>query len=331
MSEKQKALNNESNKIIYSSIIANTKINDNGLQIIATEFGEQKIFVNSAKGMKKPIKANQKTFAKPNNKNTWSTFNQALEGTKKYKNYLIGIMFAKTLKGSLCGLDIDNCIINGVIQPEAMKIVRTFNTYTEISQSGTGLHLIFYAKKKGKKCVNSNLEWCGKLELYDNGRHFALTGNVINDIGIMERQKECDLLYDKYLKILDSNNNENAVFDEHVYTDEQIAGYMQDVEKLLENSKNIILKENWNGKRSKRKADGSPDDSRNDYDLFSGLAWFYPRKPYLIEQLALKSPYCKQMKPERFQEKWIKRRDNYLIPTIENAIKDIESKRKGGK
>lgn len=330
MISKEKSPFIEGIKKLDDFIIANTKINDNGLQIIATEFGEQKIFVNSIKGEKQPIRANQKVYAKTNNKKTWNTFSQALEGTKKYKNYLIGIMFAETLKGCLCGLDIDNCIINGVIHPEAMKIVQTFNTYTEISQSGTGLHLIFYAKKKGKKCVNANIEWCGKLELYDNGRHFALTGNVINDIGIMERQKECDSLYDKYLKILENNDTENTVFDEPVYTDEQIAGYMQDVEKLLKNSKNIILKENWNGKRSKRKADGSPDDSRNDYDLFSGLAWFYPRKPYLIEQLALKSPYCKQMKPERFQEKWIKRRDNYLIPTIENAIKDIEAKRKGG-
>lgn len=330
MENNNKALNYGGHKINDNSIISNNTNNNKGLQILADEFCEQKIFVNYD-SKKIPFIPCSYKAADYTNSNNWGTLKQAIASIDKYNRKGIGIILTDTLKGHLCGLDIDKSIDeNGNICKEAQEIIKALNSYTEISISGKGIHILFYANKNGKACKNSKLDWCEHLELYDK-KYFTVSGKVINDIGIMERQKECDAIYNKYFKPLENSTTDFSIkYDETIFTEEQISGYIKDIEKILNNERNTIFKDNWNGKRSKRHIGGSPDDSRNDFDLLKGLAFFYPHKINLIEQLALRSPYCKGMNPERFQEKWLRRRNDYLIPTIIKAIKDVEPKLKGG-
>src|SRR5699024_10880968 len=52
-------------------------------------------------------------------------------------------------------IDLDDCIIDDVITNEAKTIVDTLDSFTEISQSGTGLHIFVKAKKPGNRSKNS--------------------------------------------------------------------------------------------------------------------------------------------------------------------------------
>ena len=41
-------------------------------------------------------------------------------------------------------IDIDECVKDGVLSPLADEIVKTIDSYTELSPSGTGIHIICY-------------------------------------------------------------------------------------------------------------------------------------------------------------------------------------------
>ncbi len=69
------------------------------------------------------------------------------------------------------GIDIDHCIKDGVYSDLAKDVIALFQSYTEISPSGTGVHIICKGQliSSGKK--NSQLG----LEVYDTGRYFTVT------------------------------------------------------------------------------------------------------------------------------------------------------------
>src|SRR5262249_30307262 len=85
----------------------------------------------------------------------------------------VGIGFEFTKTNDLTGIDLDKCrdLHTGEIAPWASAIVRLLNSYTEISVSGTGLHIIVSGTlPKGRRKR-------GAIEAYDDGRFFAITGN----------------------------------------------------------------------------------------------------------------------------------------------------------
>ena len=83
----------------------------------------------------------------------------------------------------------DHCVIDSVIDENATKIAQLIKSYTELSQSGTGIHIIAKAKKPGERCRSGN------VEIYDNGRYFIMTGHRKSSLDIHERQNEIDAIY----------------------------------------------------------------------------------------------------------------------------------------
>ena len=110
---------------------------------------------------------------------TWKSFSQVhnfLINTRETKNY-DGLGFVFTEKDGLVGLDIDHVINEAGELPESVKtIVEIADTYTEVSQSGTGLHLFFKGEKNTKQCKAE------PYELYENKRYFVMTGNSYGDV-----------------------------------------------------------------------------------------------------------------------------------------------------
>jgi primase-polymerase (primpol)-like protein len=85
----------------------------------------------------------------------------------------LGIGFVFTESDPYCGIDLDDVIDeNGVIDPEAHAIIDKMDSYTEVSQSGRGIHIIVRGKKPNSQCRRGN------VEIYDKGRYFALTGDL---------------------------------------------------------------------------------------------------------------------------------------------------------
>lgn len=110
---------------------------------------------------------------------TWGTYEQAIEalinghGNKHYA----GIGFVFTAEDPYVGIDLDKCRDpkTGVIEPWATGLIRFMNSYTEVSPSGTGVHIIV----KGKLPEGQRRR--GNVEVYDRARFFTMTGDQLED------------------------------------------------------------------------------------------------------------------------------------------------------
>jgi hypothetical protein len=69
-------------------------------------------------------------------------------------------------------LDLDHVRAGEVTEPWAQGVVEELASYTELSMSGTGLHVIVRATKPGPDCK------AGRVELYDRDKAMTLTGCV---------------------------------------------------------------------------------------------------------------------------------------------------------
>ncbi len=152
-----------------------------------------------AKPRKAPIDARSGREAKVDTAATWSTYDDAAAALKR--GPYSGVGFVLAADDPFCGIDLDGCIDEaGAMQPWAQAIVQRFNTYTEISQSGRGVKLLFRATKPpGSPCKGRVGGPLAKLECYDRGRYFALTGvrwaNTPRDVA--GRQPELDALLEE--------------------------------------------------------------------------------------------------------------------------------------
>lgn len=86
--------------------------------------------------------------AKSNDSSTLSSFDQAIAAFRA--GHGDGIAFVFTADDCFVGIDLDSCRdpLTGTISDWAQQIVDEFPTYTEVSGSGTGLHLLFEVKSK---------------------------------------------------------------------------------------------------------------------------------------------------------------------------------------
>jgi len=105
---------------------------------------------------------------------TWSTFQEALEA---YENGdFAGLGFVFSSGDPFTGLDLDDCVdADGEIAGWALEIVRYFDSYTELSATGTGLHVIVRGEVPNRRK--------GDVEVYSSKRFFTMTGHVVEVSG----------------------------------------------------------------------------------------------------------------------------------------------------
>jgi putative DNA primase/helicase len=105
---------------------------------------------------------------------TWSTFQEALEA---YENGgFAGLGFVFSSADPYAGVDIDTCVNrNGEVAGWALDIARYLDSYTELSASGTGLHIIVRGDVPNRRK--------GDLEIYSSKRFFTVTGHVVEVCG----------------------------------------------------------------------------------------------------------------------------------------------------
>jgi putative DNA primase/helicase len=102
---------------------------------------------------------------------TWGTFDAALADYAAARCDGIGFV----LGDGWVGVDLDKCRDpqSGDIAPKALAVVRGLNSYTEVSPSGTGLHIICRGTLPPGGRRN------GGIELYDRDRYFTVTGHHV--------------------------------------------------------------------------------------------------------------------------------------------------------
>ncbi|MBF0508050.1 MAG: hypothetical protein HQK57_03875 [Deltaproteobacteria bacterium] len=127
------------------------------------------------KPAKVPIDPKNGKYAKPNNPDTWASFDEAVAAAQKYKCLGVGFVFSRN--DPFVGVDLDNVLIDGRLLPEAKAIIDMFpGAYIEVSQSGTGLHIIAKGRISGKGHRTKLNDSGSEIEIYDQVRFFVLTG-----------------------------------------------------------------------------------------------------------------------------------------------------------
>jgi len=148
---------------------------------------------------KVPYNAETGEFAKSNDDTTWSSYDAALRGVKNLNADGIGFFF----KQPYFGIDIDG-VENDIKRYQAndmddnivAEFVDIMESYSEISPSGKGIHII----AKGELPKGGSRK--GNVEMYATGRFFTMTGNSIggyshiadDDVG------KINYLHEKYIK-----------------------------------------------------------------------------------------------------------------------------------
>lgn len=113
----------------------------------------------------------------------------------------IGIL----INGGIAGIDIDHCVDDaGELSQMAKDIVDSMDAYTEISPSGHGIRILFFARgfsyDKEKYYIKNSKNG---LEIYVAGmtnRFLTITGNAIRQRDIEERADRLQAILDKYMK-----------------------------------------------------------------------------------------------------------------------------------
>ncbi|GAB6157878.1 hypothetical protein JCM39194_10780 [Desulfotomaculum varum] len=135
--------------------------------------------------------------AMSNNPATWGSFQQAVKALEKYGFSGIGFVFSKA--NAYVGVDIDNCRNpeTGELTAEAQEIVDILSSYTEISPSGRGIHIIVKGElpKSGRKNSRTG------VEMYESGRYFTMTGNRLpgTPSEVAERTEALQEVHSKYI------------------------------------------------------------------------------------------------------------------------------------
>lgn len=109
--------------------------------------------------------------ARSDTPSTWDSFDNAVTTYFANQKNFDGIGFVFSLQlDDLCGIDFDNCIdAHGEIDPAKTEWINKFDSYTELSVSGTGAHVIVRGASGAGLKRND-------IELYDRGRYFTFTG-----------------------------------------------------------------------------------------------------------------------------------------------------------
>ena len=128
----------------------------------------------NGKATKPPINPRTGRPASTTDPTTWSDHATAKAAVRRYRCHGVGFVF--TAEDPFVGIDLD-----GGYDPEtgrptdwAAPIVAAFNSYTEISPSGRGLHILIQGRLPGHGRKQ------GPIEVYDRRRFFTVTGQRIH-------------------------------------------------------------------------------------------------------------------------------------------------------
>lgn len=128
------------------------------------------------KWTKIPVDARTGNEASSTDPNTWATFEDALAYYQTGKADGIGYVFSED--DPYVGIDLDKCCDpkTGAVESWAKEVIDRLGSYTELSPSGKGIHIIVEGKlPPGRRRK-------GPIEMYEQGRYFTITGHADGDI-----------------------------------------------------------------------------------------------------------------------------------------------------
>lgn len=136
-------------------------------------------------GGRKVPKSTRGGNARSNDPSTWGSFGAAAKVAEDNGYPGVGI----ELGDGLVGIDLDDCVHDGRIDPWAKEIVDSVGSYAEVSPSGTGVHVLAYADPTRTGAIGRADHRRG-IEVYNHGRYFTVTGRQVGSGGLADRTDE---------------------------------------------------------------------------------------------------------------------------------------------
>ena len=134
------------------------------------------------------------THASSTDPGTWGAFDPALAVAEAGKADGVGYVFAPD--DPFAGVDFDGCVEADRTHPVVVEHVRQLDSYSEVSPSGTGLHVLVRGAIRGDRNRTGKTPWGGEFETYDRHRYFCFTGRHMpgTPVTIEERQAQLDAI-----------------------------------------------------------------------------------------------------------------------------------------
>lgn len=241
---------------------------------------------NTDKLSKLPINPETKKGAKSNDPSTWVDYDTALLYADEYDG--VGFFFTPPY----VGVDIDSVNLEK-IDTKTLEIINTLDSYTEISVSGKGLHIIVRGSIPGGVCRK------GTLEMYQEARFFAMTGNILKGCPdeVYDRQQELEKIYKKYME-------QPKIIVDYGIQDKRIVN-LNDLLKV----KNEKFRKLFSGQFEEY-----PSQSEADLAFCSMVAYFTDGNAELMDKAVRES--------QLYRDKWDKKHgaDTYGNLTIKKAL-----------
>jgi len=248
---------------------------------VVWKYEDRKNSRGEIKKTKVPYQVNGKK-AKSTDPDTWDSFENVIKIFEKLPGKFDGVGFVFTLDSGIMGLDFDHVIDykTGKCDPVALKEIKSLNSYTEISPSGEGVHVIVKGMvplepdEDGKIGTGKNNHELGR-EMYHSGKFFTITGNVMSGTPrvINQAQGAVNALYYKWFKDEKPNTGKKQPEKKINLSDSEII----DIASRAKNSDKF--KSLYNGDIS-----GYESQSEADQALCSLLA-FYTQDPEQIDRI----------------------------------------------
>ena len=273
------------------------------------------------KGAKKPTKVpyDPKTgkLANVNEPITWSSFIVACTSYRTNNYDGVGFVFSIDDPYTFIDLDDPNELPNGDANPHyqidlnrQIKIFKEFDSYSEVSPSGKGLHIII-------KGLVPNGRRRSFVEIYSSQRYATMTGNVHANKPITNQQEKLTHLWEQMgtggiaTKIYEGEKNEQ-------FNDQEIIN--QALNAVNGEKFRTLYEGRWN--------EIYPSQSEADY-AFIDLVAFYSQNKRQIERIFKACPLGKRDKANRkdYIERMINRSFDRMLPSLDfegfkNALQD---------
>ena len=144
--------------------------------------------IRNGKSTKVPINARTGHYASCDDPTTWDTFESASHAYNS-RDDLDGVGYVFSADDPYTGIDLDKCRHpeTGIVEPWALETVEQINSYTEVSPSGCGLHILV------RGALPEGARRRGNLEMYDRSRYFTITGQHLERMPTTIQERDAPL------------------------------------------------------------------------------------------------------------------------------------------
>lgn len=239
------------------------------------------------------------SLASSTDPSTWASFEEAVRAAPRFN----GIGFVFSPDDPYVGIDFDDCRLGGHLHPIVAATIAQLDSFTEISPSGKGLHVLVRADLNGHLNRTSKTPWGGSFEVYSQDRYFTISGQHHEGTPgtVEERQAPLDKILSNLLP---------APQPVSVLAPANLGPMALDDEELLEKARRAKNGAKFSALFDRGERSGYPSQSEADLALVDEIAFYCGADPERIDQWFRRS--------KLYRSKWDRR--DYRNATIRKVL-----------